>query len=83
MVRRKGRSEVKDEAKHNDSQQNKGTSVVRTVVSLFKDLVISAAGVPHFQSGAVDYKTYLERAIQMGGEITDSGLPQTEDGNTI
>ena len=35
--------------------------------------------MPHFQNGATDYQTYLQRAVQMGGEVMDLGLPQLRE----
>ena len=69
---------MEGEVRNQEAQDNKAACTVMTILSLFNNLVVSAAGVPHFKSGSVDYKTYLERAMQMGGEITDQGLPQTE-----
>ena len=67
------------ESTQDDSRGTRKTSIARSVHSLFKDVVISAEGLPHFQNGAADYQTYLQRAVQMGGEIMDVSLPQTED----
>ena len=50
------RSEVTNETKQNEDRKDE-TNIVRSAHSLFKNLVVSAEGVPHFQSGAVDYKT--------------------------
>ena len=72
-------SEAEGKVRNQEAQDNKEACTVRTVLSLFNNLVVSATGVPHFKSGAVDYKTYLERGMQLGGEITDQGLPQTEE----
>jgi hypothetical protein len=73
------KSEIVDETTQNNVRENKRANIARSVHSLFKDLVISAEGVLHFKNGAADYKTYLQRAVQMGGEIMDLGLPQTGD----
>ena len=48
---------------------------MQTVLSLFGEDIISATGAFHFQHGAVYHKTYIERAMQLGGEIIDCILP--------
>jgi hypothetical protein len=56
--------------------ENRNAGVAMSVSSLFKDLIVSAEGMPHFRSGAADYQTYLQRAEQKCEEVVDSGLPQ-------
>jgi hypothetical protein len=70
------RSEIKEEGRTMELHENNKSRVVQTVLSLFGEYIISAAGALHLQHGAVDHKTYIERAMQMGGEITDCRLPQ-------
>jgi hypothetical protein len=64
-----------DESPDDPSKAAK-SRLARTISSLFGNRVVSTQGISHFEHGAVDHRTYLERAIELGVNVADCRLSQ-------